>query len=33
MGSGQARERILDAAEDLFAADGFDATPTARIAR
>lgn len=32
-GSGEARERILDAAEDLFAADGFDATPTARIAR
>jgi AcrR family transcriptional regulator len=32
-GSGQARERILDAAEDLFAADGFDATPTSRIAR
>jgi len=31
--SGEARERILDAAEDLFAADGFDATPTARIAR
>src|SRR5665811_439287 len=31
-GSGQARERILDAAEDLFAADGFDATPTSRIA-
>ncbi len=31
-GSGEARERILDAAEDLFAADGFDATPTARIA-
>jgi AcrR family transcriptional regulator len=28
-----ARERILDAAEDLFAADGFDATPTSRIAR
>ena len=27
------RERILDAAEDLFAADGFDATPTAKIAR
>jgi AcrR family transcriptional regulator len=27
-----ARERILDAAEDLFAADGFDATPTSRIA-
>jgi AcrR family transcriptional regulator len=26
------RERILGAAEDLFAADGFDATPTARIA-
>ena len=33
VGSGEARERILDAAEDLFAADGFDATPTARIAR
>jgi AcrR family transcriptional regulator len=32
-GRGEARERILDAAEDLFAADGFDATPTARIAR
>ena len=32
-GGGDARERILDAAEDLFAADGFDATPTARIAR
>jgi AcrR family transcriptional regulator len=31
--SGDARERILDAAEELFAADGFDATPTARIAR
>ena len=30
--SGEARERILDAAEDLFAADGFDATPTSRIA-
>lgn len=28
-----ARERILDAAEVLFAADGFDATPTSRIAR
>jgi AcrR family transcriptional regulator len=27
-----ARARILDAAEDLFAAAGFDATPTARIA-
>jgi AcrR family transcriptional regulator len=33
VGGGEARERILDAAEDLFAADGFDATPTARIAR
>jgi len=32
VGSGDARERILDAAEALFAADGFDATPTARIA-
>jgi len=30
---GEARERILDAAEALFAADGFDATPTSRIAR
>ena len=30
--AGDARERILDAAEDLFAADGFDATPTSRIA-
>lgn len=27
------RQRILDAAEDLFARDGFDATPTARIAK
>lgn len=27
-----ARERILDAAETLFAEDGFDATPTSRIA-
>jgi AcrR family transcriptional regulator len=27
-----ARARILDAAESLFAEDGFDATPTARIA-
>ncbi len=27
-----ARERILDAAEELFAATGFDATPTAKIA-
>jgi AcrR family transcriptional regulator len=26
------RTRILDAAEELFAGDGFDATPTARIA-
>lgn len=26
------RKRILDAAEELFARDGFDATPTARIA-
>jgi hypothetical protein len=26
----QARQRILDAAEGLFAADGFDATPTSR---
>jgi AcrR family transcriptional regulator len=33
VGSGDARERILDAAEDLFAADGFDATSTASIAR
>lgn len=32
-GSGDARERILDAAEDLFAAGGFDGTPTSRIAR
>jgi AcrR family transcriptional regulator len=27
------RGRILDAAEELFAQDGFDATPTARIAK
>lgn len=27
-----ARDRILDAAEELFAAKGFDATPTSRIA-
>lgn len=27
-----ARERILDAAEELFARDGFDPTPTSRIA-
>jgi AcrR family transcriptional regulator len=26
------RKRILDAAEELFATDGFDATPTARVA-
>jgi len=32
-GSVETRERILDAAEDLFAADGFDGTPTSRIAR
>src|SRR5665811_1429041 len=32
-GSGEARERILDAAEDLFAAGGFDATQTSRSAR
>ena len=31
--TGDSRERILDAAEDLFAADGYEATPTARIAR
>ncbi|HEX6444385.1 MAG TPA: TetR/AcrR family transcriptional regulator [Streptosporangiales bacterium] len=30
---GGARERILDAAAEAFAADGFDATPTARIAK
>src|ERR1035437_3161166 len=33
VGSGEVRERILDAVEALFAADGFDATPTSRIAR
>jgi AcrR family transcriptional regulator len=39
LGAGEAasasdsRERILDAAEDLFASDGYAATPTARIAR
>jgi AcrR family transcriptional regulator len=27
------RQRILDAAEDLFARDGFDATPTALVAK
>jgi AcrR family transcriptional regulator len=31
--TGDSRERILDAAEDLFAADGYEATPTAHIAR
>lgn len=31
--SDPSRQRILDAAEDLFARDGFDATPTARIAK
>lgn len=30
-GTDTARDRILDAAETLFARDGFDATPTARI--
>jgi AcrR family transcriptional regulator len=30
--SGPARERILAAAEELFAERGFDATPTSRIA-
>lgn len=30
--SADARDRILDAAEQLIARDGFDATPTARIA-
>jgi AcrR family transcriptional regulator len=30
---GSARERILDAAQEAFAEDGFDATPTARIAK
>ena len=31
-GNADARDRILDAAEQLIASDGFDATPTARIA-
>lgn len=31
--AGDSRERILDAAEEVFASSGFDATPTARIAR
>src|SRR6476469_661756 len=31
-GAPDARTRILDAAEELFAGDGFDATPTSRIA-
>ncbi|MBO0827616.1 MAG: TetR/AcrR family transcriptional regulator [Streptosporangiales bacterium] len=30
---GSARERILDAAQEAFAEHGFDATPTARIAK
>lgn len=32
MAADDRRTRILDAAEELFAEDGFDATPTARIA-
>jgi AcrR family transcriptional regulator len=32
-GSDASRRRILDAAESLFAQDGFDATPTAQIAK
>ncbi len=32
MAAADRRTRILDAAEELFAVDGFDATPTARIA-
>ncbi|WP_119730740.1 TetR/AcrR family transcriptional regulator [Thermomonospora amylolytica] len=32
-GRGDARTRILDAAEELFAADGYEATATARVAR
>jgi AcrR family transcriptional regulator len=32
MSSDDRRTRILDAAEELFAEDGFDGTPTARIA-
>jgi AcrR family transcriptional regulator len=30
--SAATRRRILDAAEELFASDGFDATPTSRVA-
>ncbi len=30
--TGEARERILDAAEELFAHHGYDATPTAKVA-
>ncbi|WP_153504288.1 TetR/AcrR family transcriptional regulator [Cumulibacter manganitolerans] len=33
MSTADRRARILDAAEELFAEEGFDATPTARIAR
>lgn len=33
VGSGDARTRILDAAEELFAGGGYQATPTAVIAR
>lgn len=32
MSAADRRTRILDAAEELFAVDGFDATPTARVA-
>jgi AcrR family transcriptional regulator len=32
MAAADRRTRILDAAEELFAEDGFDATPTARVA-
>ncbi|MDI6911142.1 TetR/AcrR family transcriptional regulator [Nocardioides sp.] len=32
MAADDRRTRILDAAEELFAEDGFDATPTARVA-
>ena len=32
MATADRRTRILDAAEELFAVDGFDATPTARVA-
>lgn len=32
MAADDRRTRILDAAEELFAVDGFDATPTARVA-